>query len=110
MQKGTNFQPIFDYIDKNNATIAKVVEARFEENNLTLAKIIEERFKQNNGEFWQKMQEHFSDKKDIRAINDRLDGITKLVRKLDEERLFSVEWLRRIESEVERIKKHLQIV
>ncbi len=110
MSQTNNFQPIFDYIYQNNATIAKVVEARLEENNVALVKVIEERFKQNNEELWEKMQEHFAGKEGIRAINDRLDGIVKLVKKLDEERLFSVEWLRRIEGEVERIKKHLQIV
>ena len=93
MAKDTNFQPIFDYIDKNNATIAKVVEERLEQNNVELL----EKFQQMV-------------KEEINNVDVRLDGIVKLVKKLDEERLFSVEWLRRIESEVDRIKKHLQIV
>ncbi len=48
-------------------------------------------------------------KEDIRQINQRLDEIVTTVRKLDEERLFTIEWIKRIEAEVEKIKRHLQI-
>lgn len=79
MSNNINFQPVFDYIDEKNE------------------------------ELWQKMKEEFASKDDINAINQRLDAIVKLVKKLDEERLFTIEWIKRIEGEVEKIKKHLQI-
>ena len=58
----------------------------------------------------QELLDNFGDVRgEIRAINGRLDAILALVKKLDEERLFTIEWIKRIEGEVEKIKKHLQI-
>ena len=79
MADNINFQPIFDYIDEKNQ------------------------------ELWERMTGHFASKDDIRRIEKVLDHIVTTVHKLDEESLITVEWIRRIESEVEKIKKHLQI-
>lgn len=80
MADSINFQPIFDYID------------------------------QKNDELWQKMESTFVTKDEIRQIENKLDFIMTMVKKLDEERLVTIEWVRRIEMDVEKIKKHLQIV
>ena len=37
------------------------------------------------------------------------DEMMVILKRLDEERLFTIEWVRRIETDVERIKAHLQI-
>jgi hypothetical protein len=59
----------------------------------------------------QELLENFGDVRgDIRNIDKRLDAISTMVQKLDQERLVTIEWVKRIESEVEKIKKHLQIV
>lgn len=39
-----------------------------------------------------------------------MDEVLTIVRRLDQERVFTTEWVRRIESEVDRIKKHLHLV
>lgn len=56
-----------------------------------------------------RMQEVMATKTDIAEINHRLDQQSVILKRLDEERLFTVEWIRRIESDVERIKSRLQI-
>lgn len=38
-----------------------------------------------------------------------MDEVLTIVRRLDQERIFTTEWVRRIESEVDRIKKHLHL-
>lgn len=59
----------------------------------------------------QELIENFGELRgDIRNINSRLDAIVIMVEKLDQERLVTIEWVKRIEGEVEKIKKHLQIV
>ncbi len=56
----------------------------------------------------------FATKDDLRHVEDRianaLDHQLVILRRLDEERVFMSEWIKRIESEVERIKLHLKIV
>lgn len=49
-------------------------------------------------------------------INDRFDnvqntleGMATILQRLDQERIFTVEWLRRIASDVSRIKRHLKL-
>ncbi len=42
-------------------------------------------------------------------INTQLDQQSTILIRLDEERHFTAEWVRRIEADVERIKTHLQI-
>ena len=80
MSDSINFQPIFDYID------------------------------QKNDELWGNMKNEFVSKQDIQRVEQKLDFIMTMVKKLDQERLVTVEWVKRIEDEVEKIKKHLQIV
>ena len=53
-------------------------------------------------------------KSDLTAVEDRvstqLDQQSVILKRLDEERHFTVECVRTIEADVERIKTHLQIV
>ncbi len=48
-------------------------------------------------------------KKDIRNIYTQLDQQSVILKRLDEERVFTIEWVRRIEADVERIKTRLQV-
>jgi hypothetical protein len=38
-----------------------------------------------------------------------MDEVLTIVRRLDQERIFTTEWIRRIESDVDRVKKHLHL-
>lgn len=40
---------------------------------------------------------------------DKLDGMTVILRRLDEDRPFMYEWIKRIESDVTMVKKHLKL-
>lgn len=48
-------------------------------------------------------------KKDIHNIYTQLDQQSVILKRLDEERVFTIEWVRRIEADVERIKTRLQV-
>jgi len=39
-----------------------------------------------------------------------MDEVLTIVRRLDEERVFTLEWVRRIESDLERVKQHLHLI
>ena len=60
-----------------------------------------------------KMQEEMVTKEELRIfkdeVNTQFDQQSVILKRLDEERLFTVEWIRRIESDVEKIKSRLQI-
>ena len=60
-----------------------------------------------------KMQEKMVTKEELRIfkdeVNTQFDQQSVILKRLDEERLFTVEWIRRIESDVEKIKSRLQI-
>lgn len=43
-------------------------------------------------------------------FNTTMDEVLTIVRRLDQERIFTLEWVRRIEADVERVKKHLHLV
>lgn len=38
-----------------------------------------------------------------------MDEVLVIVRRLDQERIFTTEWIPRIESDVDRVKKHLHL-
>jgi len=42
-------------------------------------------------------------------FNTTMDEVLTIVRRLDQERVFTMEWVRRIEADVERVKKHLHL-
>lgn len=42
-------------------------------------------------------------------LMSKMDGMMVILQRLDQERLFSVEWIRRIESDVTKVKKHLKL-
>ncbi len=43
-------------------------------------------------------------------FNTTMDEVLTIVRRLDQERVFTIEWVRRIEADVERVKHHLHLV
>lgn len=45
----------------------------------------------------------------MRRIDTRFDEVVTFLKRLDQERIFTIEWVRRIESDVNRIKGHLNI-
>ncbi len=42
-------------------------------------------------------------------IMNRMDEMTVILKRLDQERVFTIEWIRRIESDVSMVKKHLKL-
>ena len=59
----------------------------------------------------QELIDNFGDVRgDIQNINNRLDAIVMIVKKLDQERLVTIKWVKKIEAEVDKIKQHLHIV
>jgi len=38
-----------------------------------------------------------------------MDEVLTIVRRLDQERVFTIEWVRRIEADVARVKEHLHL-
>lgn len=42
-------------------------------------------------------------------IMTRMDEQVVILQRLDQERIFTTEWVRRIETDVDRVKKHLKI-
>lgn len=42
-------------------------------------------------------------------FNTTMDEVLTIARRLDQERVFTLEWVRRIEADVERVKKHLHL-
>ena len=55
----------------------------------------------------------FVTKKELQMFrNDmatRFDEVVTILRRLDQERLFTLEWIKRIESDVSLVKKHLKL-
>ena len=43
-------------------------------------------------------------------FNTTMDEVLTIVRRLDQERVFTIEWVRRIEADVARVKQHLHLV
>ena len=43
-------------------------------------------------------------------FHTRLDEVVTILKRLDQERVFTVEWIRRVESDVNLMKKHLNLV
>lgn len=42
-------------------------------------------------------------------VATRFDEVVTILKRLDQERLFTIEWVRRIESDVSMMKKHLKL-
>ncbi len=42
-------------------------------------------------------------------FHSRLDEVITILKRLDQERIFTIEWIRRIESDVSMVKKHLKL-
>ncbi|MCX7779085.1 MAG: hypothetical protein N2259_02480 [Patescibacteria group bacterium] len=64
----------------------------------------------------ERIEEKMATKDDMREIMEMLEGITTIAQRLDQERIFTAEWVKRIEKEVEehrqeiiKIKKVLKI-
>ncbi|MFH0828946.1 MAG: hypothetical protein V1907_02085 [Candidatus Kerfeldbacteria bacterium] len=42
-------------------------------------------------------------------FHTRMDEVVTILKRLDQERVFTIEWIRRIESDVSMVKKHLKL-
>lgn len=42
-------------------------------------------------------------------VIDRFDEVITILKRLDQERVFTIEWIRRIESDVSMVKRHLKL-
>lgn len=42
-------------------------------------------------------------------VMTKMGGMSVILRRLDQERIFSVEWIKRIESDVTMVKRHLKL-
>ena len=45
----------------------------------------------------------------MNEMTTRMDEVVTILKRLDEKRIFTIEWVRRIETDVERMKKHLHL-
>lgn len=45
----------------------------------------------------------------MNRIDTRFDEVVTFLKRLDQERVFTIEWIRRIESDVSLVKKHLKL-
>lgn len=52
--------------------------------------------------------ENMATKNEINALLDGQDQMITILKRLDEERIFTIEWVRRIEKEVEEQKKKIK--
>lgn len=43
-------------------------------------------------------------------FNTRLDDVITILKRLDQERVFTIEWIRRIESDMSLVKNHLKLI
>lgn len=73
------------------------------EDNKVLHKLIE------HGERLETIEKNLSKGVTLDIFNDRMDKMMTILQRLDQERLFTVEWVKRIEKDVEKIKEHLNI-
>ena len=62
-----------------------------------------------NGESIERIEEKMATRDDIRGIFHLLDEHTVILHRLDQERLFTIEWIRRIEDEVKDVKFRLKV-
>lgn len=56
-----------------------------------------------------RIEQSMATKADIRDLHTVMDRALNILDRLDQERLFTVEWVKRIENDVEKIKKHLHL-
>ena len=66
---------------------------------------IEGRFDSLKNEFVTKQEFHTR----MDDLLTKMDGMATILQRLDQERVFTIEWIRRIESDVDRIKHHLKL-
>lgn len=68
--------------------------------------VTEEYLDRRLDEFELKMEKKFVTKDEFHT---RMDEVVTILRRLDQERIFTVEWIRRVESDVSMLKKHLNL-
>ncbi|MDP3900721.1 MAG: hypothetical protein Q8Q23_06660 [bacterium] len=55
------------------------------------------------------IRETMATKDDVRSMQGTLEDIVTIVKRLDQERIFTLEWVKRIEADVNKIKLVLKI-
>lgn len=76
--------------------------------------VTKEHFDARLNDFRDEFDKKFVTKEEFHGRMDdmmtKMDGMAVILQRLDQERLFTVEWIRRIESDVSMVKKHLKLV
>jgi hypothetical protein len=54
-----------------------------------------------------RLEKQVTTKDDLKEIKDTLEGIATIVQRLDQERIFTAEWVKRIENEVEKHRQEI---
>ena len=56
-----------------------------------------------------RIEKNMVTKLEFHELTDTMDKAMVILQRLDQERVFTSEWIRRIEGDVQRIKEHLHI-
>lgn len=49
-------------------------------------------------------------KQEMREVRDILEGIATMVKKIDEDHTFAIEWLKRLQTQVERQEEDIRVI
>lgn len=63
-----------------------------------------------HGERLEKIEDRLETMPTKDELFSKLDSMVTILQRLDQERVFTTEWIRRIETDVEKIKRELHIV
>ena len=85
--------------DHSPIIIKRLNSLRATVDRIETAMVTKEKFRQETGKMLTRKE-----------FNTTMDEVLTIVRRLDQERVFTMEWVRRIEADVDRVKKHLHLV
>jgi len=93
---------MFDF-DNSSVCYTSTVNFKHMDENKVIQKLIE------HDEQLADIKEKMADVVTVDAFNSRMDKAMVILERLDQERVFTVEWIRRTEGDVEKIKRKLHI-
>ena len=56
----------------------------------------------------QRIEEHMATKDDIRHLTDILEGIATMCKKIQEDHVFAIEWLKRLQTQFDRQEEDIR--
>ncbi|MCC7356740.1 MAG: hypothetical protein IT410_03995 [Candidatus Doudnabacteria bacterium] len=56
-----------------------------------------------------RIEQNMATKSELGALSNAIDKVLVIVQKLDQERIFTYKWISRIEGDIDRIKRRLDI-